>query len=82
MNSNPPVVSINSQVVDIQSQLAKRASCIYRIVSAENSVADDMTKTWASELHVKHALNRTGFGDVQEVLGWFSADLETVDTNI
>ncbi len=81
MNSNP-VVIIDSQVVDIQSQLAKRASCIYRIVSTENLVADKMTKTWASELHEKHALNRTGFGDVQEVLGWFSADLETVDTNI
>ncbi len=74
MNSNP-VVSIDSQVVDIQSQLAKRASCIYRIVSTE-------TKAWASELHEKHALNRTGFSDVQEVLGWFSVDLETVDTNI
>ncbi len=71
MNSNQ-VVSTDGQVVDIQSQFAKTASCIYRIVSTENLVADETTKTCASELHKKHALNRTGFGDVQEVLGFLA----------
>ncbi len=62
------ILTQDSQVVDIQSQLVKKASCIYRIVSSENLVADEMTKTWVTELHKKYALNRTGFSDVQEVL--------------
>jgi len=40
----------------------------------ENTVVDETIKSLAIVLHEKHALNKTGFGDVQGVLGWFSAD--------
>ena len=40
------------------------ALSIYHIESTESTVTDKMTMPLAIELYEKHALNRTGFGDV------------------
>ena len=49
----------------------------------EGMVADVITKVVDSELHEKHAVNISGFGDVyMEVLGGFNVDLKEFDTNI
>ena len=80
MNSNPAVI-IDSEVIDIWSRVivhlwrvVKMALCVYRTVEIENTIADETIKSLATVLHEKHALNKTGFCDVQGVLGWFSAD--------
>ena len=42
-----------------------RCQCAYIVLYRfENAVTDEMTKPLAIVLHEKHALNRTGFGDV------------------
>ena len=75
MNSNPTVI-IDSQVIDIWSRVLKMASCICRVVKMalciyrrtveiENTIADETIKSLAIVLHEKHALNKTGFCDVQ-----------------
>ena len=76
MNSNPTGI-IDSQVIDIWSPSGADGivhlprgddSIVYSSHGViENTVADKLTKSWASALHEQHALNKTGFSDVQGV---------------
>ncbi len=76
MNSNPARI-IDNQVIDIWSPSGEDGivhlprgdnGIVYSSHGViENTVADEMTKLLAIVLHEKHALNKTGFSDVQGV---------------